>query len=202
MMTRVMTIESLADDLRGIRTRKLIGIAGPPGAGKSTLAEGLQARIPHSAILPMDGFHYDDAVLTARGHRDRKGAPHTFDVAGMRSLLHRIRHEKGGIAVPVFDRSLEISRAAARIIGPEVNVVLVEGNYLLLDDPEWATLRPLLDMTVMLDVPLALLEQRLRARWDTLPDGAAKVEGNDLPNARLVIERSVAADVSLPSSPA
>lgn len=199
-MTRLMTIESLAEDLRSIRTRTLIGIAGPPGAGKSTLAEDLQARIPDSAILPMDGFHYDDAVLIARGHRGRKGAPHTFDVAGLRTMLHRLRTEGGEIAVPVFDRELEISRAAARIIGPEVKVVLVEGNYLLLDDPDWATLRPLLDRTVMLDVPLPVLEQRLRARWSNRPDGAAKVEGNDLPNARRVMTGSVAADVSLPSS--
>ncbi|WP_435170112.1 nucleoside/nucleotide kinase family protein [Falsirhodobacter sp. 1013] len=199
-MTRLMTIDSLAEELRGIRTRRLIGIAGPPGAGKSTLAEDLQTCIPNSAILPMDGFHYDDAVLNARGHRDRKGAPHTFDVAGLRTLLHRLREEGGEIAVPVFDRDLEISRAAARIIGPEVNVVLVEGNYLLLDDPDWATLRPLLDMTVMLDVPLPVLEQRLRARWSARPDGAAKIEGNDLPNARRVMTGSVAADVSLPSS--
>ncbi|MDB6455105.1 nucleoside triphosphate hydrolase [Falsirhodobacter sp. 20TX0035] len=197
-----MTIEALAKDLCGIQTRRLIGIAGPPGAGKSTLAERLQARIPHSAILPMDGFHYDDAVLIARGHWDRKGAPHTFDVAGLRAMLHRLRGEGGEIAVPVFDRDLEISRAAARVIGPEVKVVLVEGNYLLLDDPDWAPLRPLLDMTVMLDVPLPVLEQRLRARWAARPDGAAKVEGNDLPNARRVIEGSVPADVSLPSSPA
>lgn len=103
------------------------------------------------------------------------------------------------VAVPVFDRSLEISRAAARIIDPEVRLILVEGNYLLLDDPDWERLRPCFDLTLFVEVPVALLEQRLRARWDGLAPGAAeaKIAGNDLPNARLVVERSVPADMVL-----
>ena len=178
--------------------RRIVAVAGPPGSGKSTFAERLAERLG-AAVLPMDGYHYDDTVLNARGHRPRKGAPHTFDVGGLATTLMRLAADDGSeVAVPVFDRSIEIARAGARIIEPSARVIVVEGNYLLLDDPAWAPLREHFDATVMLDVPMPVVEARLLDRWNGFKlEGEAlraKMEENDLPNARLVAERSVPAD--------
>lgn len=205
-MTETVTPEALIRRLiaGGVETRRLIAVAGPPGSGKSTLAEtlrdGINAEVPGCAeVLPMDGYHFDDILLEARGHRPRKGAPHTFDTDGFLITLRRIRADDGSeIAVPVFDRTIEIARAGARIIGPAARLVIVEGNYLLLDHPEWAPIRNCFDVTVFLDVPEAELEVRLTARWRGLGlEGAAfteKMEGNDLPNVRQVLHGSVPAD--------
>ena len=185
--------------------RFIVAVAGAPGSGKSTFAGTLRDRLNRDAagtaeILPMDGFHYDDAVLDARGHRARKGAPHTFDVNGFAVALARLKADDGRpVAVPVFDRDLEIARAGARIVERAARIIVVEGNYLLLDDPAWAPLRDAFDLTVMLEVPEDVLVQRLTARWRgyALKGEAfrAKMEGNDLPNVRLVLEKSVRADV-------
>lgn len=200
-------LTALADRLVGTQgdTRRLVAIAGAPGAGKSTFAEVLQERLAPRLpceILPMDGFHYDDLVLNARGQRPRKGAPHTFDVAGFATALARLAADDGAeVAVPVFDRAIEIARAGARVIGPAARLILVEGNYLLLDDPAWRPLRGHFDLTVFLEVPEPILEARLRARWNGFgltPEAiGAKLEQNDLPNARLVARSSCAADVTI-----
>lgn len=189
---------SLVDRLRALPPRALVAVAGPPGAGKSTIAERLAGEIEDARVLPMDGFHLDDRILNARGHRPRKGAPHTFDVAGLARTLQAVR-EGGEIFHPVFDRSREIAIAGAGVIEAEVSgPVIVEGNYLLLDRPEWQALGPWA-LTVFLSVPMDELERRLSARWASLEGEAllAKMEGNDLPNARLVVEESVEADVVL-----
>jgi pantothenate kinase len=181
--------------------RRIVAVAGPPGSGKSTFAERLAERLG-GAVLPMDGFHYDDIVLLARGHRPRKGAPFTFDVDGLATTLARLAADDGrAVAVPVFDRSIEIARAGARIIAPATRTVVVEGNYLLLDDPAWTPLARHFDATVMLDVPMPVIEARLLARWQDLEGDAlrAKMEENDLPNARLVAAHSVPADFLVPN---
>lgn len=184
--------------------RRILAVAGAPGSGKSTLAEAVveavEAQAPGSAaILPMDGFHYDDEVLVPRGDRPRKGAPHTFDVGGFAALLSRMRaNAEDEIAVPRFDRDLEIARAGARIVPRSVRLIVAEGNYLLLDMPPWSSLRPAFDRTAFLDVLYDELERRLRARWEGYGlDGETlrqKLEGNDLPNARMVVERSAPPD--------
>lgn len=188
-------------DMKG-ETRKLVGIAGAPGAGKSTFVETLRDSLNRdrpgfACILAMDGYHFDDRILEARGDRARKGAPYTFDVGGLEAMLERLSADNGkDIAVPVFDRSIEISRAGAEIIPASTRLVLVEGNYLLLDDPVWAPLRRYFDATIMLDVPREVLIDRLAARWRGYGmDEAAvreKLDANDLPNADLVLARSVA----------
>ncbi len=147
----------------------------------------------------MDGFHYDDEVLIPRGDRPRKGAPHTFDVGGFAALLARLRaNAEDEIAVPRFDRDLEIARGAARIVPQSVRLIVAEGNYLLLDRAPWNVLAHQYDKTVFLDIPEVELERRLRARWESYRmDEAgirAKLEQNDLPNARLVIAESREAD--------
>lgn len=178
--------------------RHIVAIAGAPASGKSTLAEGLARDLSGAAVLPMDGFHYDDAVLDGWGLRKRKGSPPTFDVDGLAHMLARLAADDGrAVAVPAFDRGLEISRAGARIIGPEVRLILCEGNYLLLDDPAWAPLAQYFDLTVMVDTPLPEIEARLLQRWQGMDEGPAKVAGNDLPNARTVAENSRPADLIL-----
>lgn len=147
----------------------------------------------------MDGYHLDDGLLEQRGQRARKGAPHTYDVDGLAAMLTRLRADDGrDIVVPVFDRRLEIARAGAAVIAGPVRLAIVEGNWLLLDEPPWAALRTLFDVTVMLDAPRDMLAARLLQRWRDLglDEEAArrKVEGNDLPNADLVITRSAPAD--------
>ena len=192
---------------RGAATRSLTAIAGAPGSGKSTLAESVVARLNEesansAAVLPMDGYHFDDRVLVPRGMRPRKGAPDTFDVAGFYHMLQRLkRNEEPEIAVPVFDRELEIARAGARLIPRSVRHLIVEGNYLLLDRPGWSSLRSLFDTTIMIAVPEAVLRRRLIERWQGYqlpPDEiTAKVETNDLPNGRLIVSASAPAEFTV-----
>ncbi len=199
-----MTAEELVAELRkrGAAGRHVTAIAGAPGSGKSTLAEALvdmlNAEEPDSAaVFPMDGYHFDDAILNARGWRPRKGAPHTFDVAGFSRMLDRLRENaEPEIAVPVFDRSIEIARNAARFIPRGVRHLVVEGNYLLLDKPGWRDLSERFDTTVLLEVPLEELRRRLAERWSDLKGEALrqKMEENDLPNAELVTTESRAAE--------
>lgn len=205
-MTETIAPADLCDVLRerAQGRRILVAIAGPPGAGKSTFVETMAASLNRQSpgiadILAMDGYHFDDRVLEARQHRPRKGAPFTFDVGGLKVMLERLRADRGeDIAVPVFDRTIEIARAGAHIIEAGVRIVLVEGNYLLLDDPAWRPLQPLFDVTVMLCVSEAVLFERLESRWIGFGmDRAArreKIEGNDAPNVRLVLGHSRPAD--------
>lgn len=189
--------------------RRIVAIAGAPGSGKSTTAEQLKERLNArragvADVFPMDGFHYDDMVLNARGHRPRKGAPHTFDLDGYRTALERLRADDGReVAVPVFDRSIEIARAGGRIIEPSTRIVLTEGNYLLLDEPGWRDLPDLFDLTVMVEASEEVLIGRLTERWMGFqldPDAMVRqMEGNDLPNMRLVLTRSRPADLVLRS---
>lgn len=178
--------------------RLMVALAGPPGAGKSTAAGELVALIgPGARAVPMDGFHYDDAVLAARGLSARKGAPDTFDVAGFLHLLGRLRAD-GEVAIPVFDRALELSRGAAEIVGPADRILVVEGNYLLLQEPPWDRVAGLVDVTVWLDVPEAELDRRLLARWahhgKTPAAARAWIDGNDMPNIRRTRAGSAPAD--------
>jgi pantothenate kinase len=185
--------------------RYMVAIAGAPASGKSTLAENLRERLIEAGetaiVVPMDGFHYDDAILNARGQRPRKGAPFTFDAAGFAVLLRRIREGEKDIAIPVFDRSMELARAAADIVDGKAKFILVEGNYLLLKQPPWDALRPLFDFTIYLKVPVEELERRLIKRWlDHGFDMAYAtnwIASNDILNIRHVVDNSAAADFTL-----
>ena len=201
MMQSAQDIAARIVERVGDRRRVVIALAGSPGAGKSTLSERLLAALPagEAALVPMDGFHFDNAVLDAMGLRQRKGAPETFDCTGLLATLQRIWSCDEAVAVPVFDRAADLARAGAAIVPADRRLILVEGNYLLLDRLPWSDLAPLFDLTIFIDVPMAELERRLLARWTDLgrSEAAARawVEGNDLPNARLVIENSRRADI-------
>lgn len=195
-----------AGSLLGRPGRHILAIAGAPGSGKSTtvdrLARAFDLTHPGQvAILPMDGYHFDDAVLRQASRLPWKGAPDTFDVGGLASTLSRLVAGTDTVAVPVFDRALEISRGSARLIGPEVRLILCEGNYLLLDRDPWYDLAPFFDQTLMIDVPENELKQRLTARWQgyrlSPADIRDKLEANDLPNGRTVRSASRPADLVL-----
>ena len=175
----------------GAGERWVLGIAGPPGAGKSTLAAALVAELgPDAALVPMDGFHLADAVLAALGRADRKGAPDTFDAAGYVALLERLRRrDEDVVFAPAFRRELELAEAAAIAVPRSVRVVVTEGNYLLADGP-FAPVRDLLDECWYVEVDDDLRRRRLVARHvghGRTPDEAqAWVDATDEPNARRV----------------
>ncbi|MHA4774319.1 nucleoside/nucleotide kinase family protein [Streptomyces sp. MSC1_001] len=173
--------------------RRVLGIAGAPGGGKSTLAGRLVDRLDGVAVLvPMDGFHLAQAELERLGRAGRKGAPDTFDAAGYAALLARLRAPEPGTTVyaPAFDRALEESVAGAIAVGPEVPLVVTEGNYLLHDEGAWAAILPLLDEAWYLDLDDRLRVPRLverHVRFGKAPAHAERwVHDSDEANARLV----------------
>ncbi|MGP9694769.1 nucleoside/nucleotide kinase family protein [Brachybacterium sp. AOP25-B2-12] len=187
--------------------RVLLGIAGPPGAGKSTLAAALVAALDAerpgwARQVPMDGFHLADAELERLGRRDRKGAPDPFDVAGYAALLARLR-ETGPRTVyaPAFDRAVEQPIAGSIPVGPAVHLVVTEGNYLL-ESGEWAAVRPLLDEVWWVDAADAEREQRLTVRHEGTghsPEAAlAWARDVDGVNAVRIAPSRVLADLVVP----
>ncbi|NLV80289.1 MAG: nucleoside/nucleotide kinase family protein [Rhodococcus sp.] len=175
--------------------RIVVGLCGPPGAGKSRaagmLVEALgRAGIPHG-LAPMDGFHLSNHRLDALGRRSVKGAPDTFDVAGFRELLKRVRARPDEVIhAPDFSRRLDEPVAAFHAIPPDARVVVTEGNYLLLDTGGWERIRELIDLVVFLDVPDSTLTPRLVRRHRVGGRAALqardRVRDVDLPNASAV----------------
>jgi pantothenate kinase len=210
-MTQAIEFEALVQVVRqrGATGRSITAVAGPPGAGKSTLAEKLEAALSSaepgsSAVLGMDGFHLDDGVLVPRGWRPRKGAPHTFDFWGFKSTLERLKaNREDEIAVPVFDRRVELARAAGRMIPKTVRHLIVEGNYVLLGRAPWPELFPLYSTTVMATASRSVLRDRLVARWVALgmapKDITIKIEENDMINLDLIMTESAPAEFELKS---
>ncbi|GGF41371.1 nucleoside/nucleotide kinase family protein [Marmoricola endophyticus] len=180
-------------------SRRLIGVAGAPGAGKTTWARSYAAGVPTAAYLPMDGFHLSDAVLADLGLTERKGAPETFDAWGYAALLRRLREqEPHPVYAPGFERDLEQPLAAALVVAPEAAVVVTEGNYLLLDEEPWRAVRAALDEVWFLDCEDDVRRERLVARHREFgkspSEAAAWVDRVDEPNARLVLASRHRAD--------
>ena len=190
------------------RSRALFAIVGPPASGKSTLAasvvDALNTAHPsapshpaYAALVPMDGFHIDNNILAARGHLAHKGAPHTFDAYGLCAAIERLAAAQEECYVPRFDRDQDQAIAAAVAVSAHTPVVVVEGNYLLLNQQPWARLRDLFCASVMLRPSDDILRQRLVHRWIeyglTPAAAAARADDNDLPNATLVVSSSSSA---------
>ena len=192
---------------RGARGRRryLFGLAGPPGSGKSTVAARLAGALG-SVVVPMDGYHLDNDELERLGLSTVKGAPETFDAAGFVRLVERLTRGAGPISVPSFDRVADRTVDAAITVAADDHIVIVEGNYLLLDRPPWAALADLFDRTGYIDVDDATRVERLVARHvrhgRTLEDAHEFVGRSDEANAAVIAATRSRADVLIdPSRP-
>ncbi|WP_030293780.1 nucleoside/nucleotide kinase family protein [Streptomyces katrae] len=195
-------LERRARALAASGTRRILGIAGPPGAGKSTLAARLaQVLGPELAVVvPMDGFHLAQTELERLGRADRKGAPDTFDAAGYAALLRRLRTPApAAVYAPAFDRSLEEPVAGSIPVDPAVHLVITEGNYLLYEAGEWAAVRALLDEVWFLAPDDTVRVRRLvdrHVRHGRAPAHAEEwVTRLDEANARLIAAGRTRADL-------
>ena len=197
----IKLLDNLKNDLKN---RYFIALSGPPASGKSTISEKLVKDLTlkghNSSILQMDGFHYDDQILKQKSLLLKKGAPETFDVMGFLNFLFRLQNENE-VAIPIFDRSLELSRSSAVIISKETRVVIVEGNYILLKTHPWRELHKFFNSTIMINTKNEILEKRLIERWRSfnIPEEEIKqkVFENDLPNGVNVYKNSILADYNL-----
>lgn len=183
--------------------RRILGITGPPGAGKSTMARRLVDALGGAAVLVgMDGYHLAQAELARLSRAERKGAPDTFDAAGYVALLRRLRApDADTVYAPEFRRAIEEPIAGAVPVPPGVPLVVTEGNYLLLDTAPWSAVRGLLDEAWFL-AP----EERTRRAWltarhrrygRTTQQAAERTTGSDERNARLITPTADRADLIL-----
>lgn len=197
-------VTTIAETIHGIRQngkRLMIGLAGGPASGKSTLANELSRRLSlqkcPNVVVPMDGFHLDNNILDAQNLLGRKGAPETFDVYGLIRILTAIRLDEE-VYAPTFDRARDISIAGAIHVPAKCPVVIVEGNYLMFDEDPWRALAPLWDVSVRVAPPLEDLRARLIQRWlsHNLSRAAAtrRAESNDIPNALRIGEKALPCD--------
>jgi pantothenate kinase len=203
----VQQLVQRAAALAGRPGRAILGITGPPAAGKSTLAGTLQAELsPQAAYVPLDGFHLAHHVLQELGTVQRKGAPDTFDAAGYVALLRRLRDPAAGtVYAPQFRREIEDSLANAIAVPPGVPLVITEGNYLLVQSGPWAEVAGLLDDVWYLDVPgparLRWLTERHMYYGRSAAEAAARARGPDQRNAELIEATKSHADLIISLSP-
>lgn len=189
-------------DLLSGGQRKLLGLAGPPGGGKSTLAQSLLAAFAGRAVVvPMDGFHFANAELARLVRAERKGAPDTFDSAGYVALLRRLKAQQADeiVYAPEFRREIEEPVAGAIAVEPHIQLIITEGNYLLLEVGHWARVRELLDEVWFVDTDDVLRRDRLvqrHIRFGRTSQAAREwVARIDEPNARLIAAGRDRADV-------
>jgi pantothenate kinase len=200
-----MTVAELVERARHLAAegeRRLLGITGAPGAGKSTVArEIVDALGPQlSVLVPMDGFHLANVTLIAWGRRDRKGAWDTFDADGFVHLLRRLREQtEEYVHAPDFYREIEESIGSARPVHRDVPLVVTEGNYLLSGEGAWPQVAGLLDETWYLDVDPARRGERLVHRHEqhgkTHAEAEAWTDGSDEANATLIAATRDRADL-------
>jgi pantothenate kinase len=205
-------LAELASGLVGDGRRAVLGVAGAPGAGKTTFVEALIAQVARThgaewvAHLPMDGFHLADVQLRRLGALSRKGAPDTFDATGYAHVLERLHsHPDEDIFVPGFERTLEQPLAAALVVAPSAKLVVTEGNYLLLDQEPWLRARAQLDQVWYVatedDVRVSRLIDRHVQFGKSRDDATDWVMGSDETNAALVMRSADLADRLVVNSP-
>ena len=194
----IINIDQAAEDIAALTPRDgvtLIAIAGPPGCGKSTLAEKMAQRLgKRCCAVPMDGVHLDNAILEERGMLASKGAPETFDHRGFATLIDDLKAGKTR-RFPTFYRDADCVIEDGGLVPDGVSILLVEGNYLLFDEPGWSDLARKWDASIWLNVPEDVLEDRLTRRWldQGMPEDMAieRVRSNDLVNARRVLSKAL-----------
>ncbi len=193
-----------ARDLAGQGGRRLLGITGAPGTGKSTIARAVLDELGprRCALVPMDGFHLANATLIAWGRRDRKGAWDTFDADGYVHLLRRLRDQaEEYVHAPDFNRDIEESIGSARPVHRDVPLVVTEGNYLLSREGAWQQVAGLLDETWYLDLDPATRRERLVRRHErhgkTHAEAEAWTDGSDEANAGLIAKTRDRADLAV-----
>jgi pantothenate kinase len=183
--------------------RRILGIAGMPGAGKSTLAQRVADELGRAAVyVPMDGFHLANRELVRLGRRDRKGAVDTFDAAGFVHLLQRLHAAEDEVVyAPSFVREIEEPIAGAIPVAADVPLIVTEGNYLLVAEGEWSQVRLLLDEAWYVEVDERLRVERLVTRHVAFGKSAEDARrwalGSDQVNARLVAATRCRADVAV-----
>ncbi|EFA85422.1 hypothetical protein PPL_02427 [Heterostelium album PN500] len=192
------------------------------------LCEKLQSSGLKTVVVPMDGYHLDNCILKERSLLHRKGSPPTFDVIGFKTILDRLSKQQqqqpqqqsnnnnnnnnnsddddddleyNEIIIPTFDRELDISRAGAAVVDRSIEILLIEGNYLLLDVSPWNRLHRFFDFTIFIDADRSTLEQRLIQRWlDHQHDHESAVKrakSNDIPNAIYTLDHSIKPDIKI-----
>lgn len=205
MKTDLTTVEKLTAELKQIAAERTdgsqhwLGIAGAPGSGKSTLADQLRQRLGRLAVvIPMDGYHFYreqlDALPDPVSAHARRGAPFTFDAARFVQDLQRAKQMRSG-SFPAFDHGVGDPVEDARTLVPETKLVLVEGNYLLLNEEPWCQLREtVFDETWFLDVPLSICADRALQRHQrtgkSADEAIGRVRNNDLLNGQYVVTAS------------
>jgi len=153
-----------------------------------------------SQVVPMDGFHLDNVILSERQLLARKGALETFDVGGLLNLVKRVANDDQ-VFYPKFDRARDLSLAGAGVIANDCDTIIIEGNYLLNVAPTWRELSQYWDLSIQIDIPITVLEERLIGRWLSLglslDQATARAKENDLVNAEIVRSTSGVADVTI-----
>ena len=203
----VERVLALIADRRHEDRRIIVAIAGPPASGKTTLAKDVVKRLKDefgetgAALLPMDGYHLDNDTLSNKGLLARKGAVETFDQPSYCAAIKQasLTHER--LLLPSFDRDQDAVVPRSICLEPETKIVVTEGNYLLLDRTPWRDCHAYFSASVFVKAPLHVLEKRLYQRWAdqglSRDQAAQKVLGNDLPNAKLVLDESLPADLTI-----
>jgi pantothenate kinase len=205
-----MKLDDLAKQIiqNGAGTKRyIVAIAGPPASGKTTLTRNLcdninsQVNSSLCITVPMDGFHLSNEKLNQMDMRHVKGAPLTFDAKGFVELIQRIRLDNDAVAIPEFDRELDAVVFGDQSVDPDHRIIIVEGNFILLDEAPWDQLKAMFDLSVMLIPEEQTLEKRLISRWENYnhSEEEAKVRAfsNDIPNAKYVLANSMQADIKV-----
>ena len=201
LMSDLTSLSARIKELAKNSNRVIVAIAGPPGSGKSTVVEKLKNTLDNAVVVPMDGFHLDNIILEERNLMPLKGSPQSFDADGYVNFIFRLKDNQETVLAPIFDRERDLSRAGAIEVTETVEIILTEGNYLLLEQSPWNQLGKNFDLTVFLDVPSEILRERLVKRWLnqglSFDEAVNRAESNDLINASLVNNSSGKSDLTI-----